>query len=187
MIDSSRPNRVNLMSIAPARSHNAESAAALLTEAPHLKVPNNGDETHVPPQLPNDARLRTLLYIEDDPANVMLIEQIIARRTDLRLLTAVNGILGIEVARASRPDVILLDINLPGISGIDVLKILHEDPATAHIPIVALSANTKLRDIQLGFEVGFFWYVTKPIKIKEFMETLNTALEFFERKHGAHI
>jgi CheY-like chemotaxis protein len=172
------------MPISPSRK--AESAAPELTATPQLKVPNDEDEIHVPPQLPTDADLRTLLYIEDNPANMMLIEQIIAPRSDMRLLTAVNGILGIELARASKPDVILMDINLPGISGIDALTILRKDPATAHIPIVALTANTMLRDIQLGLEVGFFWYITKPIKIKEFKETLNRALEFSKRKDGAH-
>lgn len=175
------------MPIATAPSHKAESAAAGLTAAPQPKVPNDKDETQVPPQLPTRVRLRTLLYIEDNPANMMLVEQVIARYSDVRLLTAVNGILGVELALASKPDVILMDINLPGISGIDALTILRKDPATAHIPIVALSGNTKLRDIQLGREVGFFWYVTKPIKIEEFMKTLNMALEFSERQQGAHI
>lgn len=126
---------------------------------------------------PSGAPLRTLLYIEDNAANLALVEQLIARRPDLRLLTAVDGARGIERARASRPEVILMDINLPGISGIDALKILREDPATAHIPIVALSANAMPRDIQKGLEAGFFRYLTKPIKIGEFMETLDVALE----------
>jgi CheY-like chemotaxis protein len=89
----------------------------------------------------------------------------------------VNGTLGIDLARASRPDVILMDINLPGISGIEVLKILRDDPATARIPIVALSANAMPRDIKKGLEAGFFYYLTKPIKINEFMETIDLALE----------
>ena len=75
-----------------------------------------------------------LLYVEDNPANLKLVEQLIARRSDLRLLSAVDGNLGVELARAAQPDVILMDINLPGISGIEALKILREDPATAHIP-----------------------------------------------------
>ena len=70
-----------------------------------------------------------------------------------------------------------MDINLPGISGIEALKILREDPATAHIPIVALSANAMPRDIEKGLEAGFFRYLTKPIKVKEFMDILDEALE----------
>jgi PAS domain S-box-containing protein len=125
----------------------------------------------------DDANLRTLLYIEDNPANMMLVEQLIERTPDIRLLKAVNGTLGIDLARSHMPDVILMDINLPGISGIDALKILRNESATAHIPVVALSANAMPRDIKLGMEAGFFRYLTKPIKVKEFMETMNAALE----------
>ncbi len=96
-------------------------------------------------------------------------------------MTVVNGTLGIELARATQPQVILMDINLPGISGIEALKILREDPATAHIPVVALSAKAMPRDIANGLELGFFRYLTKPIKVKEFMDTLNATLEFAER------
>ncbi len=101
-----------------------------------------------------------------------------ARRTDIRLLSARDGKRGIEIARASLPDVILMDINLPGISGVRALRILAEDPATAHIPVVALSANAIPRDIEKGLEAGFFRYLTKPIKVNEFMETLDVALRF---------
>jgi len=127
------------------------------------------------------ASQRTLLYVEDNLANMKLVEQLIARRPDITLLTAVNGTLGIEVARTAQPTVILMDIHLPGISGIEALKILREDPATTHIPVVALSANAMPRDIAMGLEVGFFRYLTKPIKVKEFMDTLNVALEFVGR------
>jgi PAS domain S-box-containing protein len=123
------------------------------------------------------APLRTLLYVEDNPANLKLVEQLIARRPTLRLLTATDGNLGIQMARAHHPEVILMDINLPGISGIEALKILLDDPATAHIPIVALSANAMPRDIAKGLEAGFVSYLTKPIKVKEFMEALDAALE----------
>jgi CheY-like chemotaxis protein len=93
----------------------------------------------------------------------------------------VNGTLGIEIARATQPQVILMDINLPGISGIEALKILRGDPATAHIPVVALSANAMPRDIAKALEAGFFRYLTKPIKVEQFMDTLNAALEFAEK------
>jgi signal transduction histidine kinase/CheY-like chemotaxis protein len=122
--------------------------------------------------------LHTLLYVEDNPANLMLVEDLIARRTDIGLLSARDGISGVETARASRPDVILMDINLPGISGIQALRILADDPATAHIPVVALSANAIPRDIERGMEAGFFRYLTKPIKVNEFMDTLDVALKF---------
>jgi len=121
---------------------------------------------------------RTLLYVEDNPANLTLVEQLIARRSDLKLLSAIDGHMGIQLARAYLPAVILMDINLPGISGFGALKILHDDPATAHIPVLALSANAVPRDIERGLEAGFFRYLTKPIKVNEFMDALDVALQF---------
>jgi CheY-like chemotaxis protein len=100
----------------------------------------------------------------------------------LRLVTAVNGTEGIELARTTQPEVILMDINLPGISGFKALNILRGDTATEHIPVIALSANAMARDIEKGMKAGFFRYLTKPIKINEFMETLNLALEFAEEQ-----
>jgi CheY-like chemotaxis protein len=145
---------------------------------PHLS-PEPGDAAVlVQPHLAPGARPHTLLYVEDNPANLKLVEQIIARHPDLHLLTAVNGTSGIEIARASLPDVILMDINLPDINGIEALKILHLDPVTAHIPVVALSANAMPRDIKKGLQAGFFRYITKPIKVNEFMDALDEALEF---------
>jgi PAS domain S-box-containing protein len=128
------------------------------------------------------AHSRTLLYVEDNPANLMLVEDLVARRPEIRLLSARDGISGIEMARSTLPDMILMDINLPGISGIQALKILSEDPTTAHIPIVALSANAIPHDIEKGLEAGFFRYLTKPIKVKEFMETLDITLKHAKRQ-----
>jgi len=96
----------------------------------------------------------------------------------MRLLTARDGHSGIDLALSVLPDVILMDINLPGISGIKAMRILRDDQTTTHIPVVALSANAMPRDIERGLEAGFFRYLTKPIKIYEFMETLDEALEF---------
>jgi signal transduction histidine kinase len=126
------------------------------------------------------AKVRTLLYVEDNPANLMLVEDLIARRPDIRLLSALDGNSGIKLARERRPDLILMDINLPGISGIRALKILAEDPITVHTPVIALSANAIPRDIEKGLKAGFFRYLTKPIKVQEFMETLDLAFEYAE-------
>ena len=124
------------------------------------------------------AQIYTLLYVEDNPANMMLVEDLMERRPDIGLLTAKDAIRGIEIARISLPDAILMDINLPGISGIEALKILADDPMTAHIPIVALSANAMPSDIEKGLATGFFRYLTKPIKVNELMETLDMTLKF---------
>ncbi len=146
--------------------------------APHLAVDRAEPTSMARSQVRQDAPRRTLLYVEDNPANLKLVEQIIARHADIRLLSAVNGNLGIELARDEQPEVILMDINLPGISGFEALKILREDPATAHIPVLAISASAMPLDIRKGLEAGFFRYLTKPIRVNEFMAALNMALEF---------
>jgi CheY-like chemotaxis protein len=153
-----------------------------LINKPHTPVYSIETETATIEHVEGDEPTFTLLYVEDNPANMMLVEDIIARRPDIRLLTARNGKSGIELARASLPDVILMDINLPGISGIDAMKILAIDLTTAHIPVVALSANAMPRDIEKGLEAGFFRYLTKPINVIEFMTTLEIALKFAKAK-----
>ena len=126
--------------------------------------------------------MHTVLYVEDNPANLMLVEDLIERRPDIRMLSAMDGLRGVEVARSALPDVILMDINLPGISGLQAMQILAADPATAHIPIVALSANAMPRDIEKGLAAGFFRYLTKPINVPEFMHTLDAALKFADTR-----
>ena len=123
-----------------------------------------------------DAPRRKVLYVEDNPANLILVEQLIARRSDLGMLSAIDGHLGIALARQHQPDLILMDINLPGISGTEVLGLLRADPLTAHIPVIALSANALPRDVRKGLDAGFLRYLTKPINVPEFMEALDTAL-----------
>jgi signal transduction histidine kinase/ActR/RegA family two-component response regulator len=141
---------------------------------------DNAMPAELAPQVRENAARHTLLYVEDNPANLLLVEQIIEDHPDIRMLSARDAKRGIALARAHLPDVILMDINLPGISGIDALKILREDPATAHIPVVALSAHAMLRDIEKGLEAGFFRYLTKPIKVSDFMSALGDALKFSE-------
>jgi CheY-like chemotaxis protein len=135
-------------------------------------------------QVPRAARQPTLLNIEDNPADMKLVEKIIARHPSMRLLSAVNGITGIEMARTSRPDVILMDINLPDVSGFKALEVLRSDPATAHIPVIALSVNASPINIESGLKAGFFSYITKPIKVDEFMRALDVALEHAQRGIG---
>jgi len=119
--------------------------------------------------------LRTILYIEDNSANLDLVERLVARRDDLRLMSAINGSFGMQIARAEVPDMILMDINLPDINGFDAMKILRKDAATARIPIVALSSNAHPRDIEKGIKAGFFRYLTKPFKIDELIDTVDTT------------
>lgn len=144
-----------------------------LVTIPHHDVPSISDYR----QIDSSASKRTLLYVEDNPANLTLVEDIIATRTDFSLLTARDGFAGVELARLAQPDLILMDIHLPGMSGTEALKVLAKDPLTQHIPVIALSANAIPNDIQRGLEAGFFRYLTKPIRINELMNSLDAALE----------
>jgi CheY-like chemotaxis protein len=97
------------------------------------------------------------------------------------MLSAQDGKIGLELARTHLPEMILMDINLPGINGFQALKTLQQDPTTAHIPVIALSANAMLYDIEKGLAAGFFRYLTKPIKLNEFMIALDEALKFSKK------
>ncbi|MDP3335399.1 MAG: PAS domain S-box protein [Rhodoferax sp.] len=128
----------------------------------------------------SDGQVHTVLYVEDNKANMALVEQLVARRADLRLLGAEDAMRGIAMARAHQPDVIVMDINLPGINGMQALAILQDDSATRHIPVLALSANAMPRDIEKGMAAGFFRYLTKPIRVPEFMAALDEGLALAE-------
>ncbi|HSO44120.1 MAG TPA: ATP-binding protein, partial [Rhodoferax sp.] len=144
--------------------------------APQL-VEDEGLPSELPDAVaPTSTALRTLLYVEDNKANMALMGQLIARRPDMRLLGAPDATRGIALARAHQPDLILMDINLPGISGTQALAILQQDADTRHIPVLALSANAMPRDIENGLSAGFFRYLTKPIRVHEFMAALDEGL-----------
>jgi signal transduction histidine kinase/ActR/RegA family two-component response regulator len=146
-----------------------------LTSAPQVAL-HESELADLPGREAPDGPVRTVLYVEDNPANLELIEQLVARRRDLRLLSAPDGNVGLEYAHAYVPEVILMDINLPGISGVEAMKALRADPVTAHIPIIAISANAVPRDIEKAVEAGFAGYVTKPINVARFMVVLDDAL-----------
>jgi signal transduction histidine kinase/CheY-like chemotaxis protein len=152
----------------------------LIRNAAPQAATGNTRRAEVAPQFTEDTVLRTLLCVEDNPANLMLIEHIIGDHQSLRILSAHDGSLGVELARVHLPDVILMDIGLPGISGIEALNILRKDPATKHIPVIAISANAMPLDVERGLQAGFFRYLTKPIKVNEFMNALDDALKLAE-------
>jgi len=117
-----------------------------------------------------------VLYIEDNPANLRLVQEIVAFRADLRLLAAADGHAGLALAHTHRPALIVMDLNLPGMGGFEVLAQLRRDPDTARIPVIALSANAMPRDIERGLSAGFARYLTKPIDIGQFNEAINGVL-----------
>lgn len=125
--------------------------------------------------------MRTVLYVEDDVANLMLVEDIVARLPDIRLLSARDGSHGLALARSALPEVILMDINLPDINGFEAMKILKKDVATTHIPVIALSSVPFPDNIKQGLAEGFFRYLAKPFKVSCFLEALNIALQMTEQ------
>ncbi len=120
----------------------------------------------------------TLLYIEANPANLLVVKKIIDKRSDVALLTARDGDSGVELARAGRADVILLDINQSDINCFEILKILRVDPVLKRIPVIVMTPYTVPREIEKGVKSGFLLYITKPVRERELIGALNKALEF---------
>ena len=125
------------------------------------------------PDLPGGA---TLLYVEDNPSNIALMRHVIAALGGIRLHVAETGHEGLTLARDLRPDVILLDINLPGLDGFELKARLDADPLTRGLPVLALSAGALPADIRRGRTAGFRDYLTKPIDIPVLARALNGAL-----------
>jgi len=119
-----------------------------------------------------------LLYVENHADSVALVETLLAGRKDLLLLRAADASLGIELARTQRPEAILINVDLAGMSALEFMKVLRADPATEATPILALGANAAPEVIVKVLEAGFFQYLTKPLRAEPFMEALVFALEF---------
>ncbi len=117
-----------------------------------------------------------ILYIEDDPVNRIVVEQMLLRCEGVRLLLAENGEDGIEMARHHRPDLVLLDMHLPDMSGFDVLNALQGDARTDKLPVVAVSANAIESDVAKTFEFGAVDYWTKPLQLDAFLEGVSALL-----------
>jgi CheY-like chemotaxis protein len=129
--------------------------------------------------IPKTGRKRSrLLYVEEHAENVALVQTLLAGRKDLLLLHAADANLGIKLARTRRPEAILIDIDLAGMSALEFMKVLRADPATEATPILALGANATPEAIVKGLEAGFFQVLTKPLQAGPFMEALAFALEF---------
>ncbi len=118
----------------------------------------------------------TVLCVEDNRANQLLMQRLLALRSDVRLLLAGDAEHGVQLARAMQPDVVLMDINLPGMSGLEAMERLAADAATAHIPVIAVSAQAMRHDIDKGLQAGFFRYLSKPIMVDALAEALDAAL-----------
>ncbi|MDB5405378.1 MAG: response regulator [Rhodospirillales bacterium] len=130
--------------------------------------------------LPAPAAMRrpsfSVLCIEDNPANLDLVRNILATLNGVTMLAASDGPTGLRLAKQHRPDVIIVDINLPGLSGFDIRQQLGSDPELAAIPVLALSAGALPRDVERGIEAGFFRYLTKPLDVNLLLAAIDDAL-----------
>lgn len=127
--------------------------------------------------LASEGHEKLLLYVEDNPSNLALMESIIEDIPHLKMISAHTAELGIALAEGHNPDVIIFDINLSGMSGIDAVRILKQSFVTKHTPVIALTANAMPRDIKRVHAVGFREYLTKPINISLLTSALQGALK----------
>ncbi len=137
---------------------------------------STGGESQDSTPIAGHDQLFNLLYIEDNPVNLRLVSMVMSKQPHIRLHTAHEPVLGLEMARSEIPDLILLDINLPGMDGYEVLSRLRSDSNTAHIPVFAVTANALEEDRKKGQQRGFDNYIIKPINIKHFIQAINERL-----------
>ena len=117
----------------------------------------------------------TVLYVDDDAASCMLMREVVAILPNSRFLHAAAGLAGLTLAAAHKPDLVILDIRLPDMSGFEVLKRLKEETETAQIPVIALSADARPQDVERGRAAGFMKYLTKPFVMAEMLRILDEA------------
>ncbi len=150
-----------------------------IDDADQLKL-SEGAETRIEmdSEIPALAlrQVKRVLYVEDNPSNQKLMKQILAKYPKLDLTVVSLAVQGLFVARSNKPDLIILDVNLPGVSGNEMVAVLKKDPATKDIPVLALSANVLAHDIQKGLEAGFDRYLTKPLNLGQLISACNEIL-----------
>lgn len=148
-----------------------------LETVPEAAAPQTGAEADGMARRPHGESARhTVLYIEDNPSNLKLVAQMLGRRPHIQLLTAHTAELGIELARSCRPALIMLDINMPGMNGYQVLEVFKADPLVGKTPVIAVTANAMPHDIERGRAAGFVDYLTKPLNIADFFKVLDDCL-----------
>ncbi|HEV8419771.1 MAG TPA: PAS domain S-box protein [Actinomycetota bacterium] len=145
-----------------------------LTESPEARYERGRSEPGSMPSMP--AGIHTLLQIEDNPANLKLVERVLENMPDVNLISAPQGRLGVDLARQHQPHAILLDLNLPDLSGFEVLRILRADPATRDIPVIVISADATRDQIKRLLDAGARAYVTKPLDVAQFVQVVGDAL-----------
>jgi len=150
-----------------------------LQTPPDLAATDAGlEEAPDSPLQDSQTHCHTLLYVEDNPANLRLMQQVLAPRSDIRLISTGEPLVGLALARSERPDLIMLDINLPGMSGFEVLKQLQAQADTCNIPVLAITANAMPEDVERGLAAGFLAYLTKPIDLTRLQTEIDRLLGY---------
>ncbi len=150
-----------------------------LKRQPHTAVPSG-----VAPRAPafdssmagSEGDRYLVLYVEDNPSNIAFMEQFLSDFERIQLLTAPSAEIGVDLARARKPNLVVMDLNLPGMNGLEATRLLGSDPETAHIPVVGLSAAAMLTDMKRVREVGFYRYLTKPVDVEELTRVFEEVL-----------
>jgi len=117
-----------------------------------------------------------VLYVEDNPSNIAFMQDLLGDFDGVELLTAPSAEVGVELVRAHRPEVVIMDINLPGMSGLEATRRLKSSPQTRDIPVIGLSAAATERDTARAAEVGFCHYLTKPVEVDRLARALEELL-----------
>ncbi len=147
----------------------------------YVDLPIHETEINLKPEIYDDSDLKanaldfdakTILYVEDNSMNLALVERILSEIPGLKLYSAPDASLGLEIATAQLPDMILMDINLPGMNGMEALHYLKASENTKQIPVIAISANAMKKDIERALEAGFDAYLTKPIEMNKLLDTI---------------
>jgi CheY-like chemotaxis protein len=136
----------------------------------------------LPDAVPMSSTKLVVLYIEDNPSNLQLVQQLLGHRPEIRLLSAMKGVLGCELAQLHCPDLILLDMHLPDLSGDDVLKQLKNSSATATIPVVVLSADVSPGRISRALEGGAHSFLSKPLDMQDFFTCIDEIVA--QKRHA---
>jgi CheY-like chemotaxis protein len=147
-------------------------AARRSQPAPKVEISNQQSS----PLTAGEGPAYKIVYVEDNPSNVAFMEALLGAFERVALMTAPTAEIGIELVRAHLPAVVIMDINLPGMSGFEALRQLREWPETRDIPVIALSAAAMPRDTKRGEQAGFVRYLTKPVKVDQLTSLLETLL-----------
>jgi CheY-like chemotaxis protein len=162
------------LSVASTARQGATSAVDLkLTDSP---VKEEAVTAPIEAEATTAQEARTVLYIEDNLSNLTLIQRLFARRPEVKLVPAMQGRLGLDLAREHHPDLVLLDLHLPDMKGDEVLRRLQADPETNSIPVIVISADAMPSEIKKLLGIGARDYLTKPLDVKKFFAAVDAAL-----------